>query len=48
MSNDITLLQFPDTKNSGQFISAGVKFENIKGESVKVVAQKFLQLISSW
>ena len=34
MSNDITLLQFPDTKNSGQFISAGVKFENIKGESI--------------
>ncbi len=32
MNNDITLLQFPDTKNSGQFISAGVKFENIKGE----------------
>ncbi len=32
MGNDITLLQFPDTKNSGQFISAGVKFENIKGE----------------
>jgi hypothetical protein len=35
MSNDITLLQFPDTKNSGQFISAGVRFENIKGESIK-------------
>ncbi len=32
MGNDFTLLQFPDTKNSGQFISAGVKFENIKGE----------------
>jgi hypothetical protein len=32
MSNDFTLLQFPDTKNSGQFLSAGVKFENIKGE----------------
>ncbi len=32
MSNDLTLLQFPDTKNSGQFISAGVKLENIKGE----------------
>ncbi len=32
MGNDITLLQFPDTKNSGQFISAGVKFENIKAE----------------
>jgi Putative porin len=31
LSNDITLLQFPDTKNSGQFISAGVRFENIKG-----------------
>ena len=32
MSNDFTLLQFPDTKNSGQFISAGIRFENIKGE----------------
>ena len=32
MSNDFTLLSFPDTKNSGQFISAGVKLENIKGE----------------
>lgn len=31
IGNDITLLQFPDTKNSGQFIAAGVKFENIKG-----------------
>ena len=31
MSNDFTLLSFPDTKNSGQFVSAGVKFENIKG-----------------
>ncbi len=34
MSNDITLLQFPDTKNPGQFIAAGVRFENMKGESV--------------
>ena len=34
MGNDFTLLQFPDTKNSGQFISAGVKFENIKGELI--------------
>lgn len=32
MSNDFTLLSFPDTKNSGQFISAGIRFENIKGE----------------
>lgn len=31
MTNDLTLLQFPDTKNSGQFISAGVRFENIHG-----------------
>jgi hypothetical protein len=34
MSNDITLLQFPDTKNPGQFIAAGVRFENMRGESV--------------
>lgn len=34
MSNDFTLFQFPDTKNSGQFISAGVKFENIKGQLI--------------
>jgi hypothetical protein len=32
MKNDFTLLSFPDTKNSGQFISAGVRLENIKGE----------------
>lgn len=34
MSNDITLFQFPDTKNSGQFISAGVRFENITGRLI--------------
>ncbi|MBK7557134.1 MAG: hypothetical protein IPI54_01920 [Chitinophagaceae bacterium] len=32
MRNDLTLLTFPDTKNSGQFLSAGVTVENIKGE----------------
>jgi len=32
MRNDLTLLTFPDTKNSGQFLSAGVTMENIKGE----------------
>lgn len=32
ISNDLSLFQFPDTKNSGQFLSAGVKLENIKGE----------------
>ena len=44
MSNDITLLQFPDTKNSGQFISAGVKFENIKGE-LKTGTKNFYNFI---
>lgn len=32
IGNDFTLVQFPDTKNPAQFISAGVKLENIKGE----------------
>lgn len=45
MSNDITLLQFPDTKNSGQFISAGVKFENIKGELKGGSTQNFYNFI---
>ena len=44
MSNDITLLSFPDTKNSGQFISAGVKFENIKGE-LKTGTKNFYNFI---
>ena len=44
MSNDFTLLQFPDTKNSGQFISAGVKFENIKGE-LKTGTKNFYNFI---
>lgn len=44
MSNDLTLLQFPDTKNSGQFISAGVKLENIKGE-LKTGTKNFYNFI---
>ena len=32
MSNDFSLLQFPDTKNSGQFLLVGARIENIKGE----------------
>ncbi|MBL0183572.1 MAG: hypothetical protein IPP96_15285 [Chitinophagaceae bacterium] len=32
ISNDFSLLQFPDTKNSGQFLLVGAKLENIKGE----------------
>ena len=44
MSNDFTLLQFPDTKNSGQFISAGVTFQNIKGE-LKTGTKNFYNFI---
>ena len=31
ISNDFSLLQFPDTKNAGQYILAGARLENIKG-----------------
>ena len=31
ISNDFSLLQFPDTKNSGQYLMAGASLENIKG-----------------
>lgn len=31
ISNDFSLLQFPDTKNSGQYLLAGARLENIKG-----------------
>lgn len=31
ISNDFSVLQFPDTKNSGQYLLAGIKLENIKG-----------------
>ena len=31
ISNDFSLLSFPDTKNSGQYILAGARIENIKG-----------------
>ena len=32
ISNDFSLIQFPDTKNSAQFLLVGAKVENIKGE----------------
>ncbi len=32
ISNDLSLIQYPDTKNSAQFISAGASLQNIKGE----------------
>jgi hypothetical protein len=31
MSNDFSLLQFPDTKNAAEFLLAGVRLENLKG-----------------
>ena len=33
MSNDFSLLQFPDTKNPAQFLLVGATLQNIKGES---------------
>jgi hypothetical protein len=35
ITNDFSLLQFPDTKNAGQFLLVGAKLENIKGEFVR-------------
>lgn len=32
LSNDFSLLQFPDTKNAAQFLLAGIRLENIKGQ----------------
>lgn len=32
IENDFSLVQFPDAKNPGQFLLAGVALENIKGE----------------
>ncbi len=32
ISNDFSLLQFPETKNAAQFLLAGARIENIKGE----------------
>lgn len=31
ISNDFSILQFPDTKNSGQYLLAGARLENIQG-----------------
>ncbi len=48
ISNDFSLLQFPDTKNSAQFLLAGVKLENIKGEFFKAkdtLTKKYYNII---
>ena len=44
ISNDFSLLQFPDTKNSGQFILVGARLENIKGE-LKNGTKNFYNLV---
>ncbi|MBS1732356.1 MAG: hypothetical protein JST02_03585 [Bacteroidetes bacterium] len=38
ISNDLSLLQFPDTKNTSQFIMAGVTIQNIKGTFTNAVS----------
>ncbi len=35
LSNDFSLIQFPDTKNAAQFLLAGVRLDNMKGEFFK-------------
>ncbi len=44
ISNDFSLLQFPDTKNSGQYILVGARLENIKGE-LKAGTKNFYNLV---
>lgn len=44
ISNDFSLLQFPDTKNSGQFLQAGARLENIRGE-LKNGTKNFYNLV---
>ncbi len=44
MTNDFSLLQFPDTKNPGQFLLVGARVENIKGE-LKDTTRNFYNLV---
>ena len=44
MSNDFSLLQFPATKNPAQFLLAGARIENIKGE-LKSGTKNFYNLV---
>ena len=45
LSNDFTLVSFPDTKNVAQFISAGITAENIKG-TIKTNTYNFYNLFA--
>ncbi|MGG9964501.1 putative porin [Ferruginibacter sp. SUN106] len=38
ISNDFSLLQFPDTKNSAQFLLAGARIENIRAQFYRATA----------
>jgi hypothetical protein len=40
ITNDFSLLQFPDTKNSGQFLLVGARLENIRGEFFRVAGSE--------
>ena len=44
MSNDVSLQQFPETKNPAQFLLAGIRMENIKGE-LKGGTKNFYNLV---
>lgn len=44
ISNDFSVLQFPDTKNSGQYLLAGAKLENITG-SFTLGSKNFYNII---
>ena len=44
LHNDFTLMQFPDTKNLQQFLSAGVRLENING-NFSASQKKFYNIV---
>ena len=41
INNDLSLIQFPDTKNSAQFILAGATLQNLKGEFYKKISFRY-------
>lgn len=44
ISNDFSLVQFPDTKNTAQYLLAGIKLENISG-TFKTTSKTFFNII---
>jgi hypothetical protein len=48
ISNDFSILQFPDTKNLAQYLLAGIRIENIKGSFLKnndLISKKFFNIV---